>query len=184
MAMLTEEEEAMVNALLAPLQPQQSVAEPPAPTSPPEFVRKSHLRSQLVLDAACGGPGSWTTEVCRRDIDYVETREDGCAASVSVVLSLYRTEGHLRTATRESDALRLLHPKLMGPARATDMHDETGTGRVEKVSQEEAAIEQAAKYAVESARHRLAKRFAAALGQELLGAIEKQVNPHKRVYRR
>ena len=102
----------------------------------------------MVFDAACGGAGAWMTACSRQDVDYIEERSDGWAACVSIVLSLLQADGTL-------------------------MHDEVGTGRVERVAVAEEAQQLALDKASACARKRLAKRFAVALGPAL-GAIEKQ----------
>ena len=43
-------------------------------------------------DAALGGRPSWKTVVSSQEVDFIEAREDGWAASVSVILGLHRTD--------------------------------------------------------------------------------------------
>ena len=156
-------EELAIEALLAGLRPPQPLAPTPscanAIAAPPQQKHADSQRQQvemnrdrLVFDAACGGAGMWTTRVSRHDVDFVEERDDGWAASVSIVLSLLRR-----------DASMEVH----------HMHDETGSGRVERAADADAAEQLALTRATTSARKRLAKRFAVALGQAALGAIEK-----------
>ena len=114
--------------------------------------RVEMVRDRLVFDAACGGPGSWTTKLKQQETDFTEQRGDGWAASVSVVLSLLKVD--TQTGAQEL------------------MHDEVGSGRAERASDAAAAEEEALKAAVACGRKRLGKRFAVALGGEILGAIE------------
>ena len=94
----------------------------------------------------------WDTELARNDVDYLEEREDGWAASVSVILTLLST----RSGARDH------------------MHDETGSGQAEKQGSNEAALAQAEFRAVESARRRLAKRFAPSINSRTMASIEMQ----------
>ena len=72
----------------------------------------SERRDRLVLSAALGGQGSWSTEVSRQEVDYCDRNDDGnFMASVSIVLSL------LRVSSEDGSV--------------EHMHDETGSGRVE-----------------------------------------------------
>ena len=108
-------------------------------------------RDVLVLDTACGGQGGWTTKVSANEVDFVECQESGWAACVSVILSLYSgAESHHR-------------------------HDETGSGRVERQPCKEAALCLAEQRAVQSARRRLAKRYANALPPGVLETIERKI---------
>ena len=125
--------------------------------APPPIESVDVRRDHLVLDAACGGREEWSTTVRDRAVDYTEgMRLDGSdkepkdcwAASVSVVLSLYVAQQF--------------------------RHDETGSGRAERHASEQAAIDAAERAAIESARRRLAKMYASALGNDVLGPIERQ----------
>ena len=148
-------EEDAIQALLAGIQPQQEpqppgVAAPSvtdrAPSADERKAMVDAARDRLVFDAACG-QDSWSTQVARQEVDFVEQRPNGWAASVSVVLSLLSTDGG-------------------------HMHDEVGSGHVDGAEDSNAAQQHAFAKAIASASKRLAKRFASALGQAKLGAIE------------
>ena len=63
------------------------------------------VRDRLVFDAACGGPGSWTTKLKQQETDFTEQRGDGWAASVSVVLSLLKVD-------TQTGAQELMHDEV------------------------------------------------------------------------
>ena len=132
---MDDEEEAIIAKLLAPCR----ATEGRASASGEHLVvaavaeTRTQMRSRLVLDAACGGCDSWSTNLEHQETDFLEERSDGWAASVSVIVALRNSEGR-------------------------HMHDETGSGRVDKAPDADTAEVQAAERAVQSARHRLAKR--------------------------
>ena len=111
------------------------------------------VRDRLVLDAALG-TNLWAEEVQREEVDFVEEQEGGFAASVSVVLSLVRSDdgGH--------------------------MHDETGSGREQPwrnpdPSPDAATATQRARVrALACARKRLAGRFWRSLDANVQRAVE------------
>lgn len=150
----TVEEEAIIAALLAGVRPPEASDPPPLPqhnvkqAEDPKAALEA-ARDRLVLDAACGSQAWTLVESCQEE-DYLEQQPSGAwAACYSVVLSLQRTGdgGH--------------------------MHDETGSGHVSKAVSADAARQQALAKANACARKRLAKRFAVALGAQVLGAIER-----------
>ena len=161
-----EHDVAQIQALLA----SEGIAEsapPPAPASKyADAIANASVcvrRDCLVLDAALGGRDAWDTELSRSEVDFAEPEErpdvvggsgTTWTASVSVVFSLMA-----------------LHPD----AAPEHMHDETGSGQSQKQPSRSAAIELAEARAIESARRRLAKRFALNLDNSLLLAIEAQV---------
>ena len=114
-------------------------------------------RDVLVLDTACG-QGRWTTKVSASEVDYAERRESGWAASVSVILSLYGQDGQGEQQHR---------------------HDETGSGRVDGQPCESTALALAEQRSVESARRRLAKRYANALDRGVLENIERTIRSRR-----
>jgi len=129
---------------------------PPPPEQPPALTDSVDVRRDLlVLDAALGGRPSWKTAVSSRDVDFVELRDDGWAASVSIILALHRTD-----------------------EEETHMHDETGSGSCDKQPEEAGALAVATQRAMDSARRRLAKRFAHSLDRQQMAAIEQVVNPN------
>ncbi len=143
------------------------LAPPPAPASKYAdaiaSASKCVRRDCLVLDAALGGRNAWDTVLSRSDVDFAEERSEAAAggsstitwaAGVSVVFSLMG---------------------LHADCRPEHMHDETGSGQSERQPTRAAAIELAEAKAIESARRRLAKRFAICLDNQLLSVIEKQV---------
>ena len=147
----SEEEQAAIEALLANIRPPPA----PPPVVQPGAVHAAHdeqkarvdaARDRMVLDAACGD--GWSTAINRQDLDFVEERPSGFAASISIVLSLLREDG-------------------------SPWHDETGSGQSQCAASTDAAQELALARAAASARKRLAKRFACSLGQVVLGEIEK-----------
>ena len=136
--------------------------EPPAPTD-----SVSVRRDLLVLDAALGGRPCWTTALRSREVDFVVLRADGWAASVSVILALHRTDEFTGQDAQASHA----------QASKTHMHDETGSGSCEKQPEQAVAIAIAEQRAMDSARRRLAKRFAHSIDRQQLAAIEQMINP-------
>ena len=155
---LSAAEEAEVQALLRQTQRTQPAAAAPAAlpmdTQPRNCYAADLLRDQLVLDAACGGSEGWTTVVAARDVDFTEQDTNGTwSASISIVLSLLRYTG--ADTTEHS-------------------HDETGTGRVDGMPSEDAAIETAEQRAISNATRRLAKRFAISLDPNVIAAIYRE----------
>lgn len=165
----TAEEEAEIETLLA------GVASSIMPAMPGDAAAADAQRQQqkqqqhaetpkeatdrLVLDAACGGASAWDARTASLEVDYVEQRGNGTwAASVSVVLSLVQFV---------DEALTTKH-----------MHDETGSGHVEGMPTESAAVETAERLAISSALRRLAKRFALSFSNEMLAAISRQAFGH------
>ena len=155
-AICNVDEEAAIEALLAGIRPAR--AQPPLPE---EVVSRradraathDEVRDRLVLDAALG-TNLWAEEVQREEVDFVEEQEGGFAASVSVVLSLVRSDdgGH--------------------------MHDETGSGREQPwrnpdPSPDAATATQRARVrALACARKRLAGRFWRSLDANVQRAVE------------
>jgi hypothetical protein len=152
-------EEAQIEALLASAG--MRTAPPPEAAGARRVLEEDTIcrrRDVLVLDAALGGAGSWDVRLARSEVDYVEERPEGWAASVSVVASL-----------------QLLDPT----AESAHMHDETGSGRADAQPTADDATAVAEGRALESARRRLAKRFATSLDTQLLAVIERQANPKR-----
>ena len=135
MTLTDADEEAAIDLLLSTLRPPPTEPLPPEPPDPSLAANLKKLaveeaRDRLVFDAACGGAGAWMTACSRQDVDYIEERSDGWAACVSIVLSLLQADGTL-------------------------MHDEVGTGRVERVAVAEEAQQLALDKASACARKRL-----------------------------
>ena len=151
----TADEEDAINELLAGLRPPEPEASPPPPPLDERAsaaLKKQHvdeLTDKKVFDTACGGEGTWMLSCTRQDVDFLEERCDGWACCISVVMSLYRADGSL-------------------------MHDEVGSGRVDKMHVAEEAQQLALERASAGGRKRLAKLFSVALGNHVLGAISKQ----------
>ena len=92
---ITDDEESLLERLLASeglrvceSAPPPSVPGGAAAAAPPGTDVQ---RDCLVIDAALGGRAAWTTEVASSEVDFVEERADGWAASVSVIVSLLST---------------------------------------------------------------------------------------------
>lgn len=159
-------EEAEIQELLA-IEDLRESAPAPAPASKyADVIASASLcvrRDCLVLDAALGGRDAWDTELTSSAVDFAEERDAdgratgrGWAASVSVIFSLFSLQDG-------------------GTITSTHMHDETGSGQSEGQPSRARAIECAEGKAIESARRRLAKRFALSIDTKLLAAIEAQV---------
>ena len=157
----TLDEEAQIEALLLSqgLQTAPTAAQPranPTCVEDESCAGVNTKRDLYVLDAACGGRASWSTEMTLSEIDFAEERDNGWAACVSIIMSLFAVD---------ADNTR------------THMHDETGTGRADQQASELAASTLAEERAISSARRRLAKRFAHSIDRQTLAAIEQAIQP-------
>ena len=126
-----------------------AVLVPPPSAAAPEG-KGSTTREALVLDAACG-KDEWQLEQLEVVVEFEED-EAAAPGSWSCCVSM---------------VVRL--------SWANSSHDETGTGLVTAQKSREAARDAARTVALKSGMKRLAKRFAASLGQPVLIGIEKEL---------
>lgn len=121
-----------------------------SPSAAAPEPKASTTREALVLDAACG-KDMWQLEQLEVVVEF-EEEEAAAPSSWTCCVSM---------------VVRL--------SWAHSSHDETGTGLVAAQKSREAARDAARALALKSGMKRLAKRFAASLGQPALAAVEKQL---------